>query len=65
MISGQAAYSAIERLDLQLKELVGIRNATARDPSLKNWRQATLTVMERIWPGDQDRCELPSGVGWP
>ncbi len=55
--SGAAAQNAIERLELQLKELTGIRNATARDPSFKNWRQATLTVMERIWPGDQDRCE--------
>jgi hypothetical protein len=55
--TGQAAQSAIEKLGIQLKELTGIRNATARDPSFKNWRQATLTVMERIWPGDQDRCE--------
>jgi hypothetical protein len=55
--TGPAAQSAIERLELQLKELQGIRNATARDPSFKNWRQATLTVMERIWPGDQDRFE--------
>jgi hypothetical protein len=55
--TGPAAQSAIERLELQLKELTGIRNATARDPSFKNWRQATLTVMERIWPGDQDRFE--------
>lgn len=57
MSSAAAAQNAIERLELQLKELTGIRNATARDPSFKNWRQATLTIMERIWPGDQDRCE--------
>src|SRR5437773_1251888 len=57
MSSRRAAQRAIELLELQLKELAGIRNATARDPSFKNWRQATLTVMQRIWPGDQDRCE--------
>ena len=57
MSSRQAAQHAIELLELQLKELAGIRNATARDPSFKNWRQATLTVMQRIWPGDQVRCE--------
>src|SRR5262249_55221432 len=48
---------AIEWLGQQLGELSGIRNATARDPSFKNWRQNTLTVMQRIWPGDQARCE--------
>ena len=57
MSSRQVAQHAIELLELQLKELAGIRNATARDPSFKNWRQATLAVMQSIWPGDQDHCE--------
>ena len=48
---------AIEWLGQQIGELSGIRNATARDPSFKNWRQNTLTVMQRIWPADQGRCE--------
>lgn len=51
------ARQAIEWLEQQLTDLAGIRNATPRDPSFKNWRQATLTVMQRIWPGDQDRQE--------
>ena len=51
------AQQAIEWLEQQLTDLAGIRNATPRDPSFKNWRQATLTVMQRIWPGDQDRQE--------
>src|SRR5262245_66487961 len=44
-------------MEQQIAELSGIRNATARDPSFKNWRQATLTIMQRIWPGDQLRSE--------
>ena len=40
-----------------MDELSNLRNATQRDPSFKNWRQATLTVMQRIWPGDQARSE--------
>ncbi len=51
------AKQAIEWLEQQLTELAGIRNATPRDPSFKNWRQATLTIMQRIWPNDQDRQE--------
>src|SRR5688572_1750150 len=57
MSQSSAAQQAIEWLQQQLTDLNGIRNATPRDPSFKNWRQATLTVMQRIWPGDQDRQE--------
>lgn len=53
----QSAERAIEMLEQQVADLSGIRNATARDPSFKNWRQATLTAMQRIWPGDQARSE--------
>jgi len=52
-----AAQRAIEWLEQQVTDLAGIRNATARDPIFKNWRQATLTVLQRIWPGDQPRLE--------
>lgn len=51
------ALQSIQWLEQQLTDLAGIRNATPRDPSFKNWRQATLTVMQRIWPGDQERQE--------
>lgn len=57
MSSPDTAQRAIEWLELQLTELAGIRNATSRDPSFKNWRQSTLTTMQRIWPGDQTRSE--------
>src|SRR5207302_305360 len=46
----ESSARAVEWLEQQLRELAGIRNATARDPSFKNWRQATLTAMQRIWP---------------
>ncbi len=52
-----AAQRAIEWLDQQITDLNEIRNATARDPSFKNWRQATLTALQRIWPSDQTRIE--------
>lgn len=52
-----AAQRAIEWLEQQISDLNEIRNATARDPSFKNWRQATLTVLQRIWAGDQSRIE--------
>ncbi len=57
MNPSQPALRAIEMLETQVTDLAGIRNATARDPSFKNWRQATLTVMQRVWPGDQARSE--------
>ncbi|MEQ1834693.1 MAG: hypothetical protein ABL977_16730, partial [Candidatus Eisenbacteria bacterium] len=57
MSPSAATQRAIEMLEAQIADLAGIRNATARDPSFKNWRQATLTTMQRIWPGDQERSE--------
>lgn len=51
------AQQAIAWLEQQVTDLNGIRNATPRDPSFKNWRQATLTIMQRIWPNDQERQE--------
>jgi hypothetical protein len=57
MTPANPAQQAIQWLEQQLTDLAGIRNATPRDPSFKNWRQATLTVMQRIWPGDQERQE--------
>lgn len=52
---------AIERsrqwLEAQLDELGGLRNAHPRDPGFKTWRQSTLTVLQRIWPGDATRLE--------
>ena len=44
----------------QLRELIGILrelgNAGPRDNSFKQWRQVTLTLLQRIWAGDQARA---------
>jgi len=52
-----SALRAIEWLERQRADLGGIRNATSRDPIFKNWRQVTLTTLQRIWPGDRTRLE--------
>ncbi len=52
-----AATRAIEWLEQQIRDLASVRNATARDPVFRNWRQGTVTVLQRIWPGDQPRLE--------
>jgi len=44
-------------IDDQLEQLGNLRNANPRDPSFKLWRQNTLTVLQRIWPGDPQRSE--------
>lgn len=48
---------ARELLEAQIEELNALRNAHARDPRFKQWRQATLTLIQRIWPGDAARAE--------
>ena len=52
-----AAQRALEWLEQQVHDLAAVRNATARDPVFRNWRQATVTVLQRIWPGDMQRLE--------
>lgn len=52
-----ATQRAIESIEQQLSELNDIRNAAPRDPVFKNWRQATVTVLQRIWQGDSPRTE--------
>jgi len=41
----------------QLREVISIlrelSNAGPRDQSFKQWRQVTLTLLQRIWPNDQ------------
>lgn len=48
---------AREWLDRQIAELGKLRNAGTRAPEFKAWRQNTLTMIQRIWPGDQRRSE--------
>ena len=44
-------------LEEQLVALAGLRNAQPRDPGFRNWRQNTLTVLQRIWPDDTQHSE--------
>lgn len=48
---------AADLLEQQMTELGELRNAHARDARFKQWRQATLTTIQRIWPGDTARAE--------
>lgn len=43
------ARSPREGLDQQLQELATLRNAGTRSPSFRAWRQATLTLIQRIF----------------
>lgn len=57
MIDADEAQRAREWLERQLAELGQLRNATRRDQNFKTWRQQTLTVIQRVWPGDTRRSE--------
>ncbi len=41
------AGAAVEK---QIAQLGDLRNAGTRAPVFREWRQATLTLIERIWP---------------
>ncbi|MFN8587666.1 MAG: hypothetical protein U0704_07660 [Candidatus Eisenbacteria bacterium] len=41
----------------QITALGTLRNASSRDTGFKHWRQNTLTVLQRVWPGDMTRSE--------
>lgn len=57
MTDANAAQRAQEWLERQLAELGQLRNASRRDQKFKAWRQHTLTMIQRIWPGDFGRME--------
>ena len=48
---------ACRLLEDQLTRLGELRNANPRDPGFKLWRQTTLTVIQRVWPGNLQRSE--------
>ena len=50
-----AASRANAELEKQLLELSRLRNANTRDSDFKVWRQATLTLIQRVWEGDDSR----------
>jgi len=41
----------------QVEAMGTLRTANTRDLSFKNWRQNTVTVLQRIWPEDRERVE--------
>jgi hypothetical protein len=57
MTDPDAAQRAREWLERQLADLGQLRNATRRDSNFKTWRQQTLTVIQRVWPGDARRVD--------
>lgn len=57
-MSGETDVAQARRwLEEQLVGLAGLRNAQPRDPGFRNWRQNTLTVLQRIWPNDPRHSE--------
>lgn len=56
-MTGPDLARAGERLRRQLESLREVRNAGARDQRFKVWRQDTLTLLQRLWPGDHVKAE--------
>jgi hypothetical protein len=56
-VTAPTAEIARQWLERQLAELNDLRNASNRAPEFKTWRQNTLTVIQRIWPGDAQRSD--------
>ena len=54
-MGNSAASRARSELEKQLVELSRLRNANTRDSEFKVWRQATLTLIQRVWEGDDSR----------
>jgi hypothetical protein len=52
-----AAQSARQMLERQLEQLGSLYNAGVRSPNFREWRQATLTCIQRIWPAEPARPE--------
>jgi hypothetical protein len=57
MTDPDAAQRARDWLERQLADLGQLRNATRRDHNFKTWRQQTLTVIQRVWPGETRRVD--------
>jgi hypothetical protein len=57
MTDPDAAPRAREWLERQLADLGQLRNAARRDHNFKTWRQQTLTVIQRVWPGETRRVD--------
>jgi hypothetical protein len=55
MSTDARAERARRWLGEQIDQLKALRNAKTRDSDFKQWRQATLTIIQRIWAGDARR----------
>lgn len=44
-------------IEEQIEVMGTLRTANSRDLTFKNWRQNTVTVLQRIWPEDRERVE--------
>ncbi len=48
---------ARQMIEEQIAALGSLRNGSTRDSNFKQWRQNTLTVIQRCWPGEPQRGE--------
>src|SRR5262245_60934241 len=56
MSHGMPTGPALEQLREVVSILRELGNAGPRDQSFKQWRQVTLTLLQRVWPNDQARA---------
>lgn len=57
MAENSAGQSARHMLERQIEALGSLYNAGVRSPVFREWRQATLTCIQRIWPAEPARPE--------
>ena len=56
-MSDSAIQAARKMLERQLEELGSLYNAGVRSPVFREWRQGTLTCIQRIWPAEPAKSE--------
>ena len=56
MKSGMNSKAAQGKLDKQIEQLGELRNGGTRAVEFREWRQTTLTLIERIWPDQSSRA---------
>ena len=56
MKSGMAPKAAHAKLEKQIEQLSELRNGGTRAVEFREWRQTTLTLIERIWPEQASRA---------
>jgi hypothetical protein len=52
-----SAEQGLQWLTEQIDRMSELRNCNTRDPGFREWRQNTLTVLQRIWPGQAGRAQ--------